>query len=86
MAENKKRPENNGASSLRWIADIVFFISIMGIVWGVIGLLFFDLTGSTFVDILVGSVGGVVTRYVLFALATIAEAASRYLEKSKPNE
>lgn len=84
MAENKKSPDN-GAAGLRTVANIISVVAIFGFAWALILAIIESISWGSFGCFAASCVGAVILRFVLVALATIAEAASSYLESKSNN-
>lgn len=87
MAENKKIEQpDNGAAGLRSLANAISVIAIFGLAWALVLTFIGTISWSSFLWFCAGCVGAIINRYIFLALATCAEAASRYLSKTKADE
>ena len=87
MADIKQKHQaDNGVAGLRAVANIITFLGVFGVAWGLILAVISSITWSLFLWICVGCAAALISRYVLLALASCAEAASRYLEKNHSDE
>lgn len=76
---SKKTSIDNGAAGLRGFADILTFLAIFGFCGAVICIII-DFDWGGFGIFSACCIAAIITRFVLSALATIAEAAAQYLE------
>lgn len=80
---SKKTAIDNGAAGLRGFADILTFLAIFGFCGAVICIIIELIDWRGFGIFTACCIAAIITRFVLSALATIAEAAARYLEESR---
>lgn len=87
MAEIKKKATlDNGVAGLRAIANILTAIAVFGFAWAFILALIESISWGSFGCFAVSCFGAIILRFILLALASIAEAASCYMERNKTNE
>lgn len=87
MAEkNKKAAADNGVAGLRSVANILTVIAVFGFAWALILALIDTITWGSFGCFAVSCFGAIILRFILLALASVAEAASCYMERNKTNE
>lgn len=84
MSNNKSKLDN-GAAGLRVVADIITVIAVFGFAWALIFAIIGNVSWGSFGCYAALCFGAIVVRYIMVALATVAEAASCYIEKTKTN-
>lgn len=87
MADKMKSDQpDNGAAGLRSLANVIAVLAVFGLAWALILAVIESISWSSFLWFCAGCAGAIINRYIFLALATCAEAASRYLSRTKPDE